>query len=61
MERIRTLLITIIQDAEINKLTKEAFDGLSAGEKKVIYENHPEQLPDGFQPMEYWDELHRDS
>lgn len=39
-------------------LTQTAFDELSDQEKKNIYINHPEQLPNNFDPQQYWNIIH---
>lgn len=39
-------------------LTQIAFDELSDQEKKNIYMNYPEQLPNNFDPQQYWNIIH---
>jgi hypothetical protein len=47
-------------DTEDGRYTTEQFDALSDDEKRDIYFNSPELLPDNFEPAQYLDVLHQD-
>jgi hypothetical protein len=46
--------------AEDNRYTAEEFDSLSGDDKRDVYYNSPQLLPDNFQPAEYWHVLYPD-
>lgn len=48
----------VSEPVENTKLSLEAFEALSTEDKKNIYYTQPEQLPDDFQSIEYWDTIH---
>lgn len=47
-------------DTEDEKYTLEEFDGLSDDEKRDIYFNSPQLLPQDFNPADYWDVIHEE-
>ena len=43
---------------QVQKHTREEFDALSDEEKRAVYFDRSELLPDDFDPTRYWDILH---
>lgn len=47
-----------LQSGPDARLAPDAFALLSNDQKRDVYYNHPDLLPDGFDPKDYWDVLH---
>ncbi len=49
----------VSEETGTDRHTQEEFDALSDDEKRDVYFNHPQQLPDNFQSTQYMDLLHQ--